>query len=38
VAVTSEKSLLDAESIEISESPEVSILEMLETSEGKTHE
>jgi segregation and condensation protein B len=38
VAVISEKSLLDAESIEISESPEVSILEMLETSEGKTHE
>jgi segregation and condensation protein B len=38
VAVTSEKSLLDAESIEISESPEVSILEIPETSEGKTHE
>jgi segregation and condensation protein B len=38
VAVISEKSLLDAESIEISESPEVSILEILETSEGKTHE
>ena len=38
VAGTSEKSLLDAESIEISESPEVSILEMPETSEGKTHE
>ena len=38
VAVISEKSLLDAESIEISESPEASILEILETSEGKTHE
>jgi segregation and condensation protein B len=38
VAGTSEKSLLDAESIEISESPEVSILEIPETSEGKTHE
>ena len=38
VAVISEKSLLDAEPIEISESPEVSILEILETSEGKTHE
>ena len=38
VAVISEKSLLDAESIEISESPEVSILEIPETSEGKTHE
>jgi segregation and condensation protein B len=38
VAVITEMSLLDAESIEISESPEVSILEILETSEGKTHE
>ena len=38
VAVISEKSLLDAESIEIYESPEVSLLEILETSEGKTHE
>jgi segregation and condensation protein B len=38
VACTSEKSLLDAEPIEISESPEVSILEIPETSEGKTHE
>jgi hypothetical protein len=38
VAVISEKSLLDPVSIEISESPEVSILEIPKTSEGKTHE